>query len=359
VLEPNRLLRAARERVRSPRLPNAHLSRAELAEAVNAWLHEHTKRSGAFDGHYVGRLERGVVRWPGNDYRAALRAVLGVDNDDALGFRPPRGHLVSPCATGLDPAGALDEEAGDRLNFAVPCPRRADGAAVDAMAAVLGSVRRLEDETSAADVLPTVLHQRKLIERIATGARDGVRSRAVALSSEISQYLGWLSMPLERWEDSRRYLDRSAVLALEVDDPDRLSAALSFQAYSALRRGDFVRADAISEAARRDTRAGIGLRTYETYQRAEVLARLGDRQAAARLLLEADRMVEHLPPPEDLPDAGYWYIPAFFLGQRGFVLRALGDLQGAREAGRACLDTMPAEWAESEWAERRRRLAEE
>lgn len=87
--EHNTLLRAARERLPSRRVPGEPLSRAELAELVNAWLWEHTGQRYELDDHLVGKWERGCVRWPIPAYRAALRAILGVDSDAALGFHPP------------------------------------------------------------------------------------------------------------------------------------------------------------------------------------------------------------------------------------------------------------------------------
>lgn len=89
-----------------------------------------------------------------------------------------------------------------------------------------------------------------------------------------------------------------------------------------------------------------------------MLARNGERTDAVRLLSEADGMVDHLPPEDELPPSGYWYTAPFFLGQRAFVLRALGDHAGARQAARDCLAEMPEEWSSSEWAVRRRELAE-
>lgn len=65
------------------------MSRAELADAVNAHLWRETGRRYALDDHAVGRWERGRVRWPNAPYRAALRAVLGMPSDAALGFRRP------------------------------------------------------------------------------------------------------------------------------------------------------------------------------------------------------------------------------------------------------------------------------
>ena len=131
-----------------------------------------------------------------------------------------------------DPAGVLDPDGMERLSMAAVQPCRTDEAAIEALAAVLVGIRHLEDETCAAAVFPTVQQQQNLADQLAAGVRAQARPAAIGLSSEINQYLGWLSIPLGRWDDADRYLDRAAVLAVEVDDPLRLSTALSFQAYA-------------------------------------------------------------------------------------------------------------------------------
>lgn len=95
--EPNELLRHAREHTESRRSPGQPLSRAELAEQVNAWIYHNTRsrRVADLNANYVGKLERGVIRWPQQDYRAGLRAVLGARTDTDLGFRPPRRSLAT------------------------------------------------------------------------------------------------------------------------------------------------------------------------------------------------------------------------------------------------------------------------
>ncbi|GAA4690990.1 hypothetical protein [Phytohabitans rumicis] len=62
------------------------MSRQELAEAVNAHIYATTGRRVALDGSYIGKLERGLMRWPYEHYRAGLRAVLGVERDADLGL---------------------------------------------------------------------------------------------------------------------------------------------------------------------------------------------------------------------------------------------------------------------------------
>jgi hypothetical protein len=90
----NDQLRQARERTESPSQPGACLSRQELAELVNAYLWDHHHERVELDANYVGKLERGVIRWPGAHYREALRSILGVSSDAALGLTNRRRAVV-------------------------------------------------------------------------------------------------------------------------------------------------------------------------------------------------------------------------------------------------------------------------
>lgn len=91
----NDQLRVARERIASPNHPDEGLTRQELAELVNAYIwNHHNKKIVALTANYLGKLERGHIRWPGKLYREALRAVLGVPTDAALGFVNARRAVV-------------------------------------------------------------------------------------------------------------------------------------------------------------------------------------------------------------------------------------------------------------------------
>jgi transcriptional regulator with XRE-family HTH domain len=79
---PNDLLRAARER--------KGMDRAALAAAVNDYL-DKLGFDSTIDYVHVGKWERGVVAFPKERNRAAVRAVLGVASDAQLGFVDPRG----------------------------------------------------------------------------------------------------------------------------------------------------------------------------------------------------------------------------------------------------------------------------
>ncbi len=357
----NERLHAARQSTPSPRVPGACLSRAELAEAVNTWLSEHVDRPGALDEQAIARYERGTVRRPNRDYRAALRAVLGATSDAELGFGQQASSqepLKQPQTAELDPTRVWTPDEEARVSYVSGCARRIDQPALDALAGTLAAVRRLEDETSAADVLPSVVAQARLADRFADNAPSGLHSTALGLASEIAQYRGWLAIPREHWDESRNHLDRAAVLAVQADDPTRLATALSFNAYRAMLVNDIPTAASLADAAGRENRVDPGLRTYMTMQRAEIAAYGQDTNRAARLLAEADRMIEQLPPAEELPDSSYWYIPSVLTGHKGFVLHALGDHAAARRAAAESLDAMPDTWRQAEWAAQHRALAE-
>jgi tetratricopeptide (TPR) repeat protein len=102
------------------------MSRSELADSICAWLWDTTEIKYELDGHYIAKLERGAVRWPGAAYRSGLRHVLGVAGDNELGFFPPAGVIVGePEPTPLSSMAGHDDDlvaAGDEsialLSFA-------------------------------------------------------------------------------------------------------------------------------------------------------------------------------------------------------------------------------------------------
>ncbi|MEU0529149.1 XRE family transcriptional regulator [Amycolatopsis tolypomycina] len=93
--EPNDQLRGARERTESPVTPGECLSRSELADLVNGWVFENKNITVELTANYIGKLERGLVRWPQTSYREGMRAVLNVRTDAELGFRRPRKIVAS------------------------------------------------------------------------------------------------------------------------------------------------------------------------------------------------------------------------------------------------------------------------
>ncbi|MBV8541814.1 MAG: XRE family transcriptional regulator [Pseudonocardiales bacterium] len=93
--EANERLRVARRRTASLTHPGGCLTRQELAELVNTWVWEHHDKKVEATANYVGKLEQGVIRWPGTLYREAFRAIFGVSTDSALGFVNARSRRAA------------------------------------------------------------------------------------------------------------------------------------------------------------------------------------------------------------------------------------------------------------------------
>lgn len=87
---PNIEFRRARLRLASRFLPGRRMSRQELAEAVNAQVFAATGRRVEIDGSYIGKLERGSIRWPRAHLRRGLAAVLGAKADGEIGLYSDR-----------------------------------------------------------------------------------------------------------------------------------------------------------------------------------------------------------------------------------------------------------------------------
>lgn len=62
------------------------MSRQELADEANSYLYEEKDRHATLTANYVGKLERGLFRWPDRDYREAFRSILSAPSDAELGF---------------------------------------------------------------------------------------------------------------------------------------------------------------------------------------------------------------------------------------------------------------------------------
>jgi hypothetical protein len=90
VRRPNDLLRRARESRLSPSGSGRPMSRQELADAASVYLPH------PITAAYIGKLERGELRWPTKATREALRRVLGAREDRELGFYITRRPTTLP-----------------------------------------------------------------------------------------------------------------------------------------------------------------------------------------------------------------------------------------------------------------------
>jgi hypothetical protein len=233
-VEANADLRAARLARPSLRSPGEPLSRAELAELVSAEVYRRTRREAPVDAHYMAKLERGAIRWPGRHYRDALRAVLGAVDDAELGFRQSQRTENRASVPPVLVAAALADgdsddaegEAWERLAAVVEQPSRVDLAVVERLAAVLAQQRQLEDVVGARQVLPAVLAEVELIDRLAAEARGPVLSALVKLAAEYRQFLGWMGEDSGDPAAALAHYDRAMDAAQETGDHNMVTSVL-------------------------------------------------------------------------------------------------------------------------------------
>ena len=101
-------LQQARELVASRARVSGCMTRRELADLVNAYVWDHYRKRVQVDANYIGKLERGVICWPDPLYREALRKVLAVPTDDALGFSAPSRLPIAQMDQDRRPHGHAD-----------------------------------------------------------------------------------------------------------------------------------------------------------------------------------------------------------------------------------------------------------
>lgn len=243
---------------------------------------------------------------------------------------------LSQIETGHRPVPPGVAEAYRRVLGADPVVGKLATAAADSASAgvsdvadILARTRRLEDRLGAGAVAPVV-----------RGLDSIARSLDFTLASEVARYRGWLEHAIGRRALADKVLQDAAELA--QDGPQR-AHALSFRSLTARHDGDLRKALALADASLAEDGVHPAIRAFDRYWRAELLARLGERRAAAKELAPD--------PPEsnELPPGGYWYTPGFLAVQRGLVLSCMGRQDdGVDEATRG-LAEMPDAHRGTDW----------
>ncbi len=353
--EPNEHLRLARERTPSAEVPGTAMSRQELADRVNAHLFEHTGRLHELDDNYVGKLERGIIRWPQGTYREALRAVLGAATDRDLGFVNTRRLQAVP-----HPVAALEPVGGEpdvkRQEFL-----RAAFAGVGGLLASPSTLLDLLAPLRPSDAPKRV--GRSEIEQV-RGAADllvswghshggaGVREAANAQLRWFGQLLGAQATPevrVELHEAVGLLGHATAHMAFDACAYDDARQIFKFALACSEEVGSWhLRAKVLSSLARQEIwrgEADLGLtyaelalvradRLTATEQamlhtaRARALAKLGRYQDTLRAVGQADEAFAHTEPAGDPPWMGY-YDAAQHAGDTGHALFDL-TVQGHR-----------------------------
>jgi hypothetical protein len=230
------------------------MSRAELADAVCAWLWETTDVRYELDGHYIAKLERGAVRWPGAAYRSGLRYVLDVASDNELGFYPPGRVAAFELDLTTSSAAGIDDELIDAGDESVALLTLAEESNVGDLTVeqLHADIQRIALNYLKVPTKPLFLRSRAIRDRafrLLAGRQAPNQTRDLyAAAGWALTLLGWMSVDLGRPDIAESH-NRTAWACAEAADHDELRAWVrATQHTAAFWQDDFARAADYAQA---------------------------------------------------------------------------------------------------------------
>jgi hypothetical protein len=347
--EANEQLRAARKRTASPTHPSDGLSRQELAELVNTWVWEHhDKKAVLATANYIGKLERGLIRWPGTLCREALRAILGAPTDAALGFVNARARRAVVRLEDVDHQRLLRR-------------RTALGAGALVLGPVAALLEGIEPTPTPARVGATEIEQIRAAKLVFQSwsltyggglARDAVlgqlrwsagllnatcperlRPELFSAVGDLANTAGYMALDAGADEEARRVYSFALACAEQAKNWPLRAEVLGHMTVHAIRTGQPDEALTLAEQAlvRADRLTAIQRSTLHT-DRGSALATMRRVQEALTALGTADDHFAHATPDNDPPFLAVFHNPAVHALRTGgalFTLAILGHDPGA------------------------------
>jgi hypothetical protein len=333
---PNGQLRAAREDTVSMDQSGECLSRRELAERVNAYIWDRYLVRVELDANYLGKLERGTIRWPGSMCREALREILGVSDDSELGFRRPRRSLVKKVVPVNRKQFILNAALGFGVGALAPVMALLEGGEPTPVPARVGATD-IEQVRSAAGVFESwgytnggglvreaVLAQlRWSAGLLEATCPESLRPALFSAVGELAQISGWMAFDACAQDEARRVLSFALACAETAQDWDLRAGVLGCMTIQAICTGRpdegltlaehaLVRADRLHAAARAQLHS----------DRARALAKMGRGRDTLLAVGTADDEFAHSNPAE-LPQYWAYYDATFHTGVTGMALANL------------------------------------
>jgi hypothetical protein len=331
----NDQLRQARERLPSGQVPGACASRQELAELVNRWVFEGTGRIVELDDNYVGKLERGVIRWPCRLYRDALRAILQAGTDAQLGFYAQRRRSVS--VNTVDRQHFL-QMSGATLALGVfgplqptPLPARIGRTEIEQVRTAAQVFFSWDNRFGGDCARDAAFAQLRWATRLLHAeCPEALRPDLFSAVAQLAGRAGFMAYDALAHDDARRAFDFALACAEQSGDQHQRARTHQMLAQQALFLGRPDESLTHTELALvRGDRLSATERAMLHAERAYALAVLGRVSETVAAVGAADAAFAHTNPPDDPPMIRYYTVAQ----HHGITGRALSGL--AQAAGRA------------------------
>ncbi|WP_168587618.1 XRE family transcriptional regulator [Saccharopolyspora sp. ASAGF58] len=282
--------------------------------------------------YYVSKLERGIHRWPNEEYRSGFRAVLGAGSDAELGFYCSRAvgeeedvhrrgflGLSTGVASGVLLSGSVAEFLA-RAESPTPVPQwvgRTEVAHVSQSAKTFSEWEHLFGGGLSREAVAGQLRWAAgLLE--ARCRREDVRRELHAAVGNLAEVAGWMSYDAGAHDSADRYFRFSLLCAERAKDQSLRATVLSDMARQAvsLRRDNALELAELAQV--RDDRLSARERSMLHVVRARALA---SEDKADACLAAIDRADEHFADSAtDTPPWMEYYDAAEMHGDSGHAL---------------------------------------
>jgi transcriptional regulator with XRE-family HTH domain len=303
-------------------------TQGEIADAVMEAVHAATGQiPDGIDEAWVGRLERGRLKWPNAQYRAALRAVYAVSTDADLGLSgartrtvvqvsqsPDLGHLEQlrralddTFNEGAMTLSTLDEWEASVVRYGAVSRDQPAGLLISDLSSDLAELQHLMSK-------PRPVSSARRLTRV-TAQMCGLLCLALIKLDHRREFRGWARI--------------ARVTATEAGDPETLSWVLAQEAYGYYYSNDLAEALAAAQAAQEcagaSPRVGAVLAAALEARILGALARPNDcRQALGR----AETILSNLP-SDYVNDSAFGYDEGQFRFHEGNAYTHLRDTAAA------------------------------
>jgi transcriptional regulator with XRE-family HTH domain len=308
----------------------------QAADAVRAAVEDATGREPGLDQTWIGRLERGSIRWPGAEYRAALRSVYGVESDDQLGLIGARSTGEVPVA--LAPAPDRLEQLRRSLVGSVS-DGALSGIILDDLEQTAQRYGLIARDRPAGLLLTDLAADLAEVQELLTRPRP--LSSALRLTRVAAQMCGLMCLTLiklDRRSDFRSWARVARTTARETGDPETISWVLAQEAYGHYYGDDLDEALAVAQGAQQaaGNTPGVGSVLAAALE-GRVLALMGDRSGCERALRRAEDGLIGLP-PDCVNDSAFGYDEGQLRFHQGNAYTHLGDTASAWQAQQRALE---------------------